>query len=102
MFLRTQLSALPNDRMAYPLYQPINDGGAIALFHTGHTGVGQSKHSALTSTHRFTVFDNEDERPFGAGRLRRWLAALGHIGTRADRFTWIPGEYTTRMSVPAQ
>jgi hypothetical protein len=102
MFLRTQLSALPNDRMAYPLYEPINDGGAIALFHTGHAGVGQSKHSALTSTHRFTVFDNEDERPFGAGRLRRWLAALGHIGTRADRFTWMPGEYTTRMSVPAQ
>ncbi len=27
---------------------------------------------------------------------------LGHIGTRADRFIWIPGEYTTRMSVPGQ
>ena len=24
-----------NDRMAYPLYEAINDGGAIALFHTG-------------------------------------------------------------------
>jgi hypothetical protein len=30
----------PNDRMAYPLYEAINDGGAIALFHTGQTGVG--------------------------------------------------------------
>ena len=26
--------------MAYPLYEAINDGGAIALFHTGQTGVG--------------------------------------------------------------
>src|SRR5712675_2607915 len=30
----------PNDRMAYPLYEVINDAGAIALFHTGQTGVG--------------------------------------------------------------
>src|SRR6185312_662997 len=29
-----------NDRMAYPLYEAISDGGAIALFHTGQTGVG--------------------------------------------------------------
>jgi predicted TIM-barrel fold metal-dependent hydrolase len=29
-----------NDPMAYPLYEAINDGGAIALFHTGQTGVG--------------------------------------------------------------
>src|SRR5256885_10483035 len=29
-----------NDRMAYPLYEVINDAGAIALFHTGQTGVG--------------------------------------------------------------
>src|SRR6266702_3124899 len=29
-----------NDRMAYPLYEEINNGGAIALFHTGQTGVG--------------------------------------------------------------
>src|ERR1700676_1242186 len=27
-------------RMAYPLYEAINEGGAIALFHTGQTGVG--------------------------------------------------------------
>jgi len=30
----------PNDRMAYPLYEAIEDAGAIALFHTGQTGVG--------------------------------------------------------------
>lgn len=38
-----------------------------------------------------------------------WIAAahisfpgLGHIGTRAERFIWIPTEYTTQMSVPAE
>ncbi|MFI6317012.1 amidohydrolase family protein [Nonomuraea sp. NPDC050556] len=30
----------PNDRMAYPLYEVIQEEGLIALFHTGHTGIG--------------------------------------------------------------
>ncbi|MFF6787953.1 amidohydrolase family protein [Streptomyces filamentosus] len=30
----------PNDRMAYPLYEAIEDAGAIAVFHTGQTGIG--------------------------------------------------------------
>ncbi len=30
----------PNDRDAYPLYEVIAEHGCIALFHTGHTGVG--------------------------------------------------------------
>ena len=30
----------PNDRMAYPLYELIQDTGLVALFHTGQTGVG--------------------------------------------------------------
>ncbi|MEP6828138.1 MAG: amidohydrolase family protein [Aestuariivirga sp.] len=30
----------PNDRLAYPLYEAISEAGAIALFHTGQTGVG--------------------------------------------------------------
>ncbi len=30
----------PNDRDAYPLYEVIAEHGKIALFHTGHTGVG--------------------------------------------------------------
>ncbi|MEL0196683.1 MAG: amidohydrolase family protein [Rhodobiaceae bacterium] len=29
-----------NDRMAYPLYEAIEEHGGIALFHTGQTGVG--------------------------------------------------------------
>jgi predicted TIM-barrel fold metal-dependent hydrolase len=30
----------PNDRMAYGLYEVIQDKGLVALFHTGQTGVG--------------------------------------------------------------
>ncbi|BCB76653.1 4-hydroxyphenyl-beta-ketoacyl-CoA hydrolase [Phytohabitans flavus] len=30
----------PNDPIAYPLYEVIAEHGLIALFHTGHTGVG--------------------------------------------------------------
>ena len=30
----------PNDRLAYPLYEVIEEHGLIALFHTGQTGVG--------------------------------------------------------------
>ncbi len=30
----------PNDRMAYPLYELIEQHHAIALFHTGHSGIG--------------------------------------------------------------
>ena len=30
----------PNDRQAYPLYQLIEEAGLVALFHTGHSGIG--------------------------------------------------------------
>lgn len=30
----------PNDRMAYPLYELIEESGVVALFHTGHSGIG--------------------------------------------------------------
>jgi predicted TIM-barrel fold metal-dependent hydrolase len=30
----------PNDRLAYELYRQIEDSGRIALFHTGHSGIG--------------------------------------------------------------
>jgi predicted TIM-barrel fold metal-dependent hydrolase len=30
----------PNDRIAYPLYEVINEAGLPALFHTGHSGMG--------------------------------------------------------------
>jgi hypothetical protein len=39
-FHPTMQGFYPNDRLAYPLYEAISDGGAIALFHTGQTGVG--------------------------------------------------------------
>lgn len=30
----------PNDRIAYPLYEAIEEAGLPALFHTGHSGIG--------------------------------------------------------------
>jgi uncharacterized protein len=39
-FHPTMQGFYPNDRMAYPLYEAIAEAGAIALFHTGQTGVG--------------------------------------------------------------
>jgi uncharacterized protein len=39
-FHPTMQGFFPNDRMAYPLYEAIAEAGAIALFHTGQTGVG--------------------------------------------------------------
>jgi uncharacterized protein len=39
-FHPTMQGFFPNDRMAYPLYEAIAESGAIALFHTGQTGVG--------------------------------------------------------------
>ncbi|WP_319800465.1 amidohydrolase family protein [Pararhodobacter zhoushanensis] len=37
----------PNDRMAYDLYEAIQDEGAIALFHTGQTGVGSGMRGGM-------------------------------------------------------
>ena len=39
-FHPTMQGFLPNDRMAYPLYDAIAETGKPALFHTGQTGVG--------------------------------------------------------------
>ncbi|WP_113704189.1 amidohydrolase family protein [Nonomuraea lactucae] len=30
----------PDDRLAYPVYEVIEEAGAVALFHTGQTGIG--------------------------------------------------------------
>lgn len=30
----------PSDRLAYPLYELIEEAGLVALFHTGHSGIG--------------------------------------------------------------
>lgn len=39
-FHPTMQGFFANDRMAYPLYEVLQDEGCIALFHTGQTGVG--------------------------------------------------------------
>ncbi|BBG05334.1 MULTISPECIES: amidohydrolase family protein [Pseudonocardia] len=39
-FHPTSQGFFPNDRMAYPLYEVLQEHGMVALFHTGHTGAG--------------------------------------------------------------
>ena len=39
-FHPTMQGFFANDRMAYPLYEALEEEGCIALFHTGQTGVG--------------------------------------------------------------
>lgn len=46
-FHPTMQGFFPNDRMAYPLYEAIQDAGAIALFHTGQTGVGSGMRGGM-------------------------------------------------------
>ncbi len=37
----------PNDRMAYPFYEVLEEEGVITLFHTGQTGVGSGMHGGM-------------------------------------------------------
>ncbi|KMK66556.1 amidohydrolase family protein [Puniceibacterium sp. IMCC21224] len=46
-FHPTMQGFYPNDRMAYPLYEAIQDEGALALFHTGQTGVGSGMRGGM-------------------------------------------------------
>lgn len=46
-FHPTYQGFFPNDRMAYPLYEAIQDEGCIALFHTGQTGVGSGMRGGM-------------------------------------------------------
>lgn len=46
-FHPTMQGFYPNDRAAYVLYEAIAEEGAIALFHTGQTGVGAGSHGGM-------------------------------------------------------
>jgi hypothetical protein len=46
-FHPTMQGFYPNDRSAYVLYEAIAEAGAIALFHTGQTGVGAGMHGGM-------------------------------------------------------
>lgn len=46
-FHPTMMGFFPNDRSAYPLYEAIAEEGAIALFHTGQTGVGSGMRGGM-------------------------------------------------------
>jgi uncharacterized protein len=39
-FHPTEQGFFPNDRMAYKLYEVIAESGLVALFHSGHSGIG--------------------------------------------------------------
>jgi len=46
-FHPTQQGFFPNDRLPYALYEAIEEEGAIALFHTGQTGVGSGMRGGM-------------------------------------------------------
>ena len=46
-FHPTMQGFFPDDRMAYPLYEAIQEEGAIALFHSGQTGVGSGMRGGM-------------------------------------------------------
>jgi glyoxylase-like metal-dependent hydrolase (beta-lactamase superfamily II) len=51
---------------------------------------------------REQVFADAAKQHYWIGAAHISFPGLGHIGTRAERSIWIPAEYTTRMSVPAE
>lgn len=53
-FHPTMQGFFPNDRMAYPLYEAIAGEGAIALFHTGQTGVGSGMRGGMGMRLKFS------------------------------------------------
>ena len=53
-FHPTMQGLFPNDRMAYPLYEAIAEEGAIALFHTGQTGVGAGMRGGMGMRLKFS------------------------------------------------
>ena len=53
-FHPTMQGFFPNDRMAYPLYEAIEEAGAIALFHTGQTGVGSGMKGGMGMRLKFS------------------------------------------------
>lgn len=53
-FHPTMQGFFPNDPMAYELYGAIEEGGAIALFHTGQTGVGAGMRGGMGMRLKFS------------------------------------------------
>jgi uncharacterized protein len=53
-FHPTMQGFFPNDRMAYPIYEAIAEEGAIALFHTGQTGVGSGMRGGMGMRLKFS------------------------------------------------
>jgi hypothetical protein len=78
-FHPTMQGFYPNDRMAYPLYEAINDGGAIALFHTGQTGVGSGMPGGMGMRLKYSNPRGAVGRDPQAQRLYRPLRLVAEI-----------------------
>jgi len=50
---------------------------------------------------RKRIFSNAAKGAYWIGAAHVSFPGLGHVGVRNDAFVWIPGDYTTRMSVDA-
>jgi glyoxylase-like metal-dependent hydrolase (beta-lactamase superfamily II) len=53
-------------------------------------------------TGRERIFSAAAKEGYWIGAAHISFPGLGHIAARGNKFVWIPGEYTTRMAVPAQ
>ena len=50
---------------------------------------------------RKRIFSDAAKAGYWIGAAHISFPGLGHVGTRNGAFVWIPGDYTTRMSVDA-
>ena len=63
----------PNERLAYPLYEVIAEAGLPALFHTGHSGMGQGCRAVAVS---------------GSSTRTRSTSTTSRSTSRACRSSW--------------
>ena len=81
----------PNDRMAYPLYEVIEEAGLPALFHTGHSGVGSGLPGGggvrLKYSNPMHVDDVAVDFPDAEDRPRAPVVPVAGRGDRRSRCT---------------
>ena len=84
-----------NDRMAYPLYEAIEENGGIALFHTGQTGVGSGMRGGNGMRLKFSNPMYMDDVAVDFPDLKIILATRLSLGRKRR---W-PSPSTSRMSI---
>lgn len=77
----------PNDRAAYPLYEAIEECGAIAVFHTGQTGIGAGARAAAGSgSSTRTRCTSTTSPPTSPACRSSWLTPRSRGRTRRSRW----------------